>query len=69
VVGCCECNDEPSGSCTTELVSYDKPRRKAEEEVVMIHFKVLFQHLSRRDEKNHNNPQSGELIPQLCILT
>jgi hypothetical protein len=22
VVGCCECGDEPSGSCTTELVSY-----------------------------------------------
>jgi hypothetical protein len=21
VVGCCECGDEPSGSCTTELVS------------------------------------------------
>jgi hypothetical protein len=22
VVGCCECGDEPSGSCATELVSY-----------------------------------------------
>jgi hypothetical protein len=22
VVGCCECDDEPSGSCATELVSY-----------------------------------------------
>jgi hypothetical protein len=22
VAGCCECGDEPSGSCTTELVSY-----------------------------------------------
>jgi hypothetical protein len=21
--GCCECGDEPSGSCTTELVSYE----------------------------------------------
>jgi hypothetical protein len=21
VAGCCECGDEPSGSCTTELVS------------------------------------------------
>jgi hypothetical protein len=21
VVGCCECGDEPSGSCATELVS------------------------------------------------
>jgi hypothetical protein len=21
VTGCCECGDEPSGSCTTELVS------------------------------------------------
>jgi hypothetical protein len=21
VAGCCECDDEPSGSCTTELVS------------------------------------------------
>jgi hypothetical protein len=23
VAGCCECGDEPSGSCATELVSYD----------------------------------------------
>jgi hypothetical protein len=23
VVGCCECGDEPSGSCATELVRYD----------------------------------------------
>jgi hypothetical protein len=23
VVGCCECGDEPSGSCATELVSYE----------------------------------------------
>jgi hypothetical protein len=22
VLGCCECGDEPSGSCATELVSY-----------------------------------------------
>jgi hypothetical protein len=22
VAGCCECGDEPSGSCTTELVNY-----------------------------------------------
>jgi hypothetical protein len=22
VAGCCECDDEPSGSCATELVSY-----------------------------------------------
>jgi hypothetical protein len=22
VAGCCECGDEPSGSCTTELVSF-----------------------------------------------
>jgi hypothetical protein len=22
VTGCCECGDEPSGSCATELVSY-----------------------------------------------
>jgi hypothetical protein len=22
VAGCCECGDEPSGSCSTELVSY-----------------------------------------------
>jgi hypothetical protein len=22
VAGCCECGDEPSGSCVTELVSY-----------------------------------------------
>jgi hypothetical protein len=24
VAGCCECGDEPSGSCATELVSYAK---------------------------------------------
>jgi hypothetical protein len=24
VAGCCECGDEPSGSCATELVSYVK---------------------------------------------
>jgi hypothetical protein len=24
VVGCCECGDEPSGSCATELVSWWK---------------------------------------------
>jgi hypothetical protein len=24
VAGCCECGDEPSGSCATELVSYQK---------------------------------------------
>jgi hypothetical protein len=24
VAGCCECGDEPSGSCATELVSYWK---------------------------------------------
>jgi hypothetical protein len=24
VGGCCECGDEPSGSCATELVSYDR---------------------------------------------
>jgi hypothetical protein len=23
VSGCCECGDEPSGSCTTELVSLE----------------------------------------------
>jgi hypothetical protein len=23
VAGCCECGDEPSGSCATELVSYE----------------------------------------------
>jgi hypothetical protein len=23
VAGCCECGDEPSGSCATELVSYN----------------------------------------------
>jgi hypothetical protein len=23
VAGCCECGDEPSGSCAMELVSYD----------------------------------------------
>jgi hypothetical protein len=23
VAGCCRCGDEPSGSCATELVSYD----------------------------------------------
>jgi hypothetical protein len=23
VAGCCECGDEPSGSCATELVSLD----------------------------------------------
>jgi hypothetical protein len=22
VAGCCQCDDEPSGSCATELVSY-----------------------------------------------
>jgi hypothetical protein len=22
VAGCCECGDEPSGSCATELISY-----------------------------------------------
>jgi hypothetical protein len=25
VAGCCECGDEPWGSCTTELVSYPYP--------------------------------------------
>jgi hypothetical protein len=24
VAGCCECGDEPSGSCATELVSYSE---------------------------------------------
>jgi hypothetical protein len=24
VAGCCECGDEPSGSCATELVSFTK---------------------------------------------
>jgi hypothetical protein len=24
VTGCCECGDEPSGSCATELVSLDE---------------------------------------------
>jgi hypothetical protein len=28
VAGCCECGDEPSGSCATELVSYGIPRWK-----------------------------------------
>jgi hypothetical protein len=26
VAGCCECGDEPSGSCATELVSYNTLR-------------------------------------------
>jgi hypothetical protein len=26
VAGCCECGDEPSGSCATELVSYVQDR-------------------------------------------
>jgi hypothetical protein len=25
VAGCCECGDEPSGSCATQLVSYGLP--------------------------------------------
>jgi hypothetical protein len=25
VAGCCECGDEPSGSCATELVSVSRP--------------------------------------------
>jgi hypothetical protein len=25
VAGCCECGDEPSGSCATELVSVREP--------------------------------------------
>jgi hypothetical protein len=25
VAGCCECGDEPSGSCATELVSFPIP--------------------------------------------
>jgi hypothetical protein len=25
VAGCCECGDEPSGSCAMGLVSYDTP--------------------------------------------
>jgi hypothetical protein len=25
LAGCCECGDEPSGSCATELVSYKGP--------------------------------------------
>jgi hypothetical protein len=28
VAGCCECGDEPSGSCTTELVSYELKQNK-----------------------------------------
>jgi hypothetical protein len=28
VAGCCECGDEPSGSCATELVSVDFLERK-----------------------------------------
>jgi hypothetical protein len=27
VAGCCECGDEPSGSCATELVSYTECHR------------------------------------------
>jgi hypothetical protein len=27
VAGCCECGDEPSGSCATELVSYSEKLR------------------------------------------
>jgi hypothetical protein len=30
VAGCCECGDEPSGSCAMELVSYVKHEELAE---------------------------------------
>jgi hypothetical protein len=40
VAGCCECGDEPLGSCATELVSYIRGQ------VSMIHNKGI---LSKKD--------------------
>jgi hypothetical protein len=36
VVGCCECGDEPSVSCATELVSYTE---------IISHLKTLCSHI------------------------
>jgi hypothetical protein len=41
VVGCCECGDEPSGSCTTELVSYDFKYRNSLNTFYLLDFSSL----------------------------
>jgi hypothetical protein len=38
VAGCCECGDEPSGSCATELVM---PQRKQPVYITKINFLML----------------------------
>jgi hypothetical protein len=36
VAGCCECSDEPSGSCATKLVSLRVKKRKQMYEITMM---------------------------------
>jgi hypothetical protein len=48
VAGCCECGDEPSGSCATELVM-----RK---EAFLDYFKEISHHLHEGTEKTHKKP-------------
>jgi hypothetical protein len=41
VAGCCECGDEPSGSCATELVITYGGERRIVEEVVVGYIDIL----------------------------
>jgi hypothetical protein len=36
VASCCECGDEPSGSCATELVRVDKPLDDNDEKMLPV---------------------------------
>jgi hypothetical protein len=60
VAGCCECGDEPLGSCATELVSYiNYELGKMWKKAAVAQFEILSRHLSGRTKENHKKPQSG----------
>jgi hypothetical protein len=60
VAGCCECGDEPSGSCTTELVKKPHKRRR-KPELACSTIRRKFDYYDD-DNNNNNNNRSQSIL-------
>jgi hypothetical protein len=68
VTGCCECGDEPSGSCATELVQVLTAGSMKVTETLLGYCALLFRRNTFTFRRCLLSPSSGRRVPEGCHL-
>jgi hypothetical protein len=70
VAGCCECGDEPSASCATELVSYIILPQTLSQDLITSHCTCNYRLKAEKNQRVLQDPEKKQekYIPSMLII-